>query len=442
MATKERSADETKSTSQSHLVWNEPSPLTERLKGWWSHTFVKYGVWGLLVVGALYLFMSQKPGPKVNIVSPTKRDVVELVIATGRIRSKETSTISAEITGTVSHIYVDEGAEVKKGQKLVRLVQSDLAHRVKQARLGVKTAKRLLDQARQKPLPADIAVARANVSLALSRLNQIRRELKRGRKLFRSKGISQAELDKLISGGEQAKANLQVARANVQKLLSYPRAPDVAVVEARYFEAQSALALLLSQAAKRIIRAPFSGIIITKRLAVGQVVAPGTPLFVMSSTERVEVFAETDENNLPKLQVGQSAIVVASAYKKQSFKAMLKQIGPSVDSQRGVVGLRLEMKKLPSFALLNMTVDINVEVASWKDAISIPADTLVKREGKNYVMVLNGSRLKLQPITLRGRNSDWLVCQKLPLTAKVVRRGHQMKAGTKVRIAKIKTRRR
>jgi HlyD family secretion protein len=439
--TKEESSTPKDGTEKGNLVWNEPNPMASGVAALWKKTFVKVLVWGTVLVLGVSVLVQQKPGPKVQVVTPQKRDVVELVIATGRVRSKETSTLSAEIAGVVETVFVDEGARVKRGQKLAKLVQSELSHMIRQARLSMETAQRLYLQASQKPLPADIAVARANVALAVSRYKQFSRDLKRGKRLFRSKSISQAELDKLLAGTEQARANVQVARANVQKLLSYPRAVDVGVVKARLFEAKAALRRLMSQASKRVIKAPFSGIIVSKRLALGQVVGAGTPLFVLASTERIEIFAETDESNLPKLKVGQTAIIVPSAYKKRSFQAVLQQIGPVVDSQRGVVGLRLRPLKLPSFALLNMTVDINVEVARWKDATSIPADTLVKRDGKHYVMALEGRQTRLIPIKLRGRNSDWLVCEGLPLQTRVIRRAHSMKAGKRVRIVKEKRRR-
>ncbi len=73
------------------------------------------------------------------------------------------------------------------------------------------------------------------------------------------------------------------------------RPEDIAVAKSRWREAQAALRTSLDQFKKRTLVAPFGGIIVSKRVAVEQMVAPGAPLFVLASLKEVEIFVETDE---------------------------------------------------------------------------------------------------------------------------------------------------
>ncbi|TNE44703.1 MAG: efflux RND transporter periplasmic adaptor subunit [Deltaproteobacteria bacterium] len=399
----------------------------------WRKPWVRRGGFALLAVFLFVGWRMMRPAPKVQVVQPAFRNVVELVIASGRIRSKEMSSLGAEISGVVERMWVDEGDKVKKGQKLARLSKTDVVYRIQQSRLSVRTAQRQLQQVRRGPLAADISQARADIALARSRRIQATQELTRAKRLLKSNTISKAEYDRAVSTLVQARASERSARARLQRLRTSPRPEDVSVARARVQEARAALRTLLDQANKREIVAPFNGVIVQRPVSVGQVINPGTPLFVLANTEHVEIYAEVDENKLSKLRTGQTAIVIAGAYKKRSFLAKLTQISPMVDYQRGLVGLRFTPQKLPSYALLNMSVDVNIQTQEWKNSLSLPIQTLVKRDGKDYVMVVKKKRTALQPIKIRGKNSDWLVCEGVPKDAKVVVDGNRWEPGTKVR---------
>lgn len=411
--------------------------LTDWFKRIWKKKFPRF----LLVLGGLIGLVSVLrlawPAPYVQVTTAVRKDVVRLVVASGQLRSTQQTAISAQISGTVQTLLVDVGDRVKQHQKLARISSSDLYFRVRQTQTAVSTAQRMLRQVQRGPLPSERKQALANLQLAQSRLKEARQQRTRIRALAKGGSSTQADLDRAEAAAAQANAQVAAARAAHQRLKQLPRPEDVAVAQSRLLEAKAALRLIRDQAHKQWIRAPYEGIIIDKRSAVGQLVAPGNPLYVIASTKHLEVYAETDENNLPQLRVGQEAIVVPSAFKQRTFPATLYRINPVIDTQRGVVGLRLKPKRIPKGLLLNMTVDANIQVSRWPNAFALPISTLIKRKGSPYVMTVKDKHASLTPITLRGKNTQYIVVQNISPTTPVILKPHTIEPGKAVRTKRL-----
>ncbi len=384
----------------------------------------------LLIIATLYRL---KPPPKATYVTPSKKDVIEVVLATGKLQARQQAILSAEIQGVVSKLLVDEGDRVKQGQKLLYISSSDTYYRTVQARVRVATAHKRLSQVKRGPSVADVSRAKADLSLARSKYQEARRLLKRTKLLYKKESTSRAELDKAQSLVEQSSASERSARARLKRLIEPPRKEDIAVAKAQIEEARAALRTILGQARKRWVRAPFSGVIVRKQTTVGRLVNPGTPLLHIASFKGAEVYAETDENNLPKLKPGQKSTVIATAYKNKPFSAKLTRISPMIDSQRGVVGLRFKPEKLPSFMRLEMTVDVNIEVAHWKGAINIPVETLFRRGGAEYVVLAKNGYAVRKRVDVVGKNADRAVIKGISMEDKILLRGYQYSPGQAIR---------
>ena len=252
-------------------------------------------------------------------------------------------------------------------------------------------------------------------------------------KLYEKNVLARSDLDRAHSALDQAKAAEQSQQHNVQVLLDQPRPEDLRVDEAKVREAEATLRLWQEQLRKRTIVSPADGLILKRKVEPGQSVMPGSALLVLSLMDRTEVYVETDENNLRKLRIGQKAIVIAPSYQDRPFRATLTQISPEVDNQRGVIGLRLQPDFLPDFARPDMTLDVNIEVARFRDALSLPATALMEGDGKAYVFEVKQDRAETHPVTVLGRGSDRVAVDGVGPEALVVARAAEVKPGAKVR---------
>jgi HlyD family secretion protein len=416
----------------------------------------------VLVIVAVRFAM---PAPKVEVVRPTSRDVVEVVVATGRVRALLQSEVGSETGGVVQEVLVREGDTVQAGQVVARLQRDELLEQMNAARAAVETATRELQQVSRGSLPEEIAraraeleqaeqVGRARLEAALQRLRQLeaggrteeiaraqaavadaeaRRkqaeaDLRRSQQLFEAGALAaQAEVQSARASLEQS---VKAARANLQLLLRKPLREEVEVARARLRQAEANVRLVEERLRQRDVLAPIGGLVVRRNVEPGQSVLPGASLMSIASMERVEILMETDESNIPRLSPGQSAVVVVPAYREQPFRAVVTQVGPEIDSQRGVVTVRLRPVQIPSFLRPDMTVDVSVEVKQLKAALTVPVTAVVSRSGDTVFVVENG-KVRAKPVRVLAKGEETVAVEGLSSEDLVVKQALRVKEGQK-----------
>jgi len=462
---------------------------------------------GLAVVSIVLVIVAVRfamPAPKVEVVRPASRDVVEVVVATGRVRALLQSEVGSETGGVVEEVLVREGDRVQAGQVVARLQRDELLEQLNAARAAVETAARELQQVSRGSLPEEITraraeleqaeqVGRARLEAAVQRLRQLeaggraeeiaraqaavadaeaRRkqaevDLRRTRQLFEAGALSLADVEKAETALESARAaedttraqlalakqparseeikaaqaevqsarasleqSVKAAQANLQLLLRKPLREEVEVARARLRQAEANVRLVEERLRQRDVLAPISGIVVRRNVEPGQSVLPGASLMSIASMERVEILMETDESNIPRLSAGQSAVVVVPAYREQPFRAVVTQVGPEIDSQRGVVTVRLRPVQIPSFLRPDMTVDVSVEVKQLKAVTTVPVTAVVSRSGDSVFVVENG-KVRAKPVRVLARGEETVAVEGLSSEDLVVKQALRVKEGQK-----------
>lgn len=368
---------------------NNPSPGRRPAFGWW------LVLTGLVMVGLLVVWFVRRP-PTAVVVSPEIREVVDLVVVSGRLRAIREAAVGNEIGGTVEEALVREGDRVTAGQELARISMLDYDSQQQQAK-------------------AARATSAADVDVAALAVAQARRDL--------------ARMEELGRGGVITTADLEAAGSLAARLAAAETA-----ARARLAENDAALAVLERQLAKRIVRAPFAGIVTRRSVEPGQSVVPGTALYLVAEMSAVEIYAETDENNVQRLRVGQPATVIAPAYRDQPFKAKLDQIGPRVEWDRGVIGLRLTPEQPPAFLLPNMTVDVNIEVGRYSRALTLAASAVLRARDGNFVMLVEGDRFTRRAVKVIGENPAYVAIDGLTTGDRVAREATKVTADARYRM--------
>ena len=96
--------------------------------------------------------------------------------------------------------------------------------------------------------------------------------------------------------------------------------------------------------------------------------------------------------------------MIAPAFPDQPFQARLTQVGPRVDWDRGVVGVRLKPDTLPAFVLPNMTVDVNVEVGRYTQVTTLPPSAVLRPRDGTFALAVRGNRFERVTLTVLGEN--------------------------------------
>lgn len=346
-----------------------------------------------LLLGAAYAARPLLFGPELKVYKVERRELVQTVVATGRVETPLRVDIGSQVTGAIAAIPVAEGQSVKAGQVLIELEHDEARAAVEQARAAVSQAQARLLQVRQLGLPvAEQALRQAETNLA-----NARRQYVRNKELFAQGFVGQAALDESRRSLDVAES--QAASARVQARSMAGEGSDELMARASLEQARAALQVARVKLGYTTIVAPVDGVLIARHAERGDVVQPGKVLMVLSPHGRTQLVVDIDEKNIALLRVGQRALASADAYPAARFDARLAFINPAVDPQRGSVEVKFDVENPPPYLRQDMTVSVDIEVARRPNAVVVPTETLRDSAGRSpWVMKVVGRRLQRQPV--------------------------------------------
>ena len=315
-------------------------------------------------------------GPKIPAALVVQRDFIQTIVATGHVETPHRISIGSQIVGVVKNIPVSEGQIVQSGQVLIELDDAEWRAAAQQADMLVLQAQARLRQVRevQAPVAAQSLVqAEINVSYA-------EKQWHRNVDLFTKSFISQAALDEAKKNVDLTQAQLQTAKKQVQT--THPTGSDYQIAATALSQAEANSKVAYSRRQHTIIKTPIAGTLISRDVETGDVVQAGKALMTLSPSGATQLVVQIDEKNLPLLVLDQLARASADAYPTLNFSAAISYINPSVDLQRGSVEIKLNVPEPPAYLRQDMTVSVDIQVATRLRALLVPTDTIHDVKGR------------------------------------------------------------
>jgi len=366
--------------------------------------FVRAHLWlVLLLLAAVIVAAAAGPrivlGPEVPVELIERHDLVQSVVASGRIEAPHRIDVGVQITGTVVRVPVSEGQVVSAGATLFELESSELRAAQSQAEFAVAIAVAKARQLREVQSPNAVqAVRQARLALDAAQAARMRSDA-----LLVGGAIGEAARDDALRTEQTAAAQLRVAEQ--QAASAAPSGSDAAVAAAAVAQAKAAVQLASARLSYATVRAAKAGTLITRNVEAGDVVQPGRVLMMLSPGGDTEIIVQIDEKNLQSLRLGQMALVSADAFPKLRFAATVAYINPGIDATRGAVEIKLRVASPPAYLRQDMTASVDIEVARRDSAILVPTGAVHDLEtAAPWVYRIDGRRARRQPVTIGLRS--------------------------------------
>lgn len=315
-------------------------------------TLIVVGILAALFVVARMIGGAGKKTEKVAVEKAAKRTIIESVNASGKVYPEVEIKISPDIAGQITELYVEEGDSVTKGKVLARiyadiyaLQRDEAASRVNQSVATVENGK------------ASLESLKANLELA-------RQTLARNKTLYEQKVISKAELEQYETTFRTAEANYNAALQNIKSL------------QAGVQSTQTGLSKANKDLSRATIVAPMDGVISSLKVKKGESVSGsgfnvGTEMMTVANMSVLEVRVDVGENDIVKINIGDSADVEVDAYNNRKFKGVVTKIASSIKSASALT---------TSNDVTNYEVRIRLDKESYKD---LAGKTFPFRPGMN-----------------------------------------------------------
>jgi HlyD family secretion protein len=299
---------------------------------------------------------------KVAVENAQKRTIVETITANGKIQPEKEVKISPDVSGEIVELTVKEGYSVEKGQLLLRIKPDNYISQ------------------RDRSL-AEISAAQARRAQSEAQFTQAELSYKRNKQLFDQQTISKSDF-------EQAEATYNVAKAELD-------AAKFAITSA-----EASLKDANENLIKTSIYAPMTGTVSMLLVELGERVAgtnlmAGTELMRVADLSRMEAQVQVNENDIPRVKLGDTALIEVDAYLGQKFKGIVTEIANSAKttgvSADQVTNFDVKILVLPqSYQKLveagdknpfrpGMSATVDIRTQSKNDVLAVPIQSVTTR---------------------------------------------------------------
>jgi HlyD family secretion protein len=296
--------------------------------------------------------------------------------ASGYVTARRHATVSSKATAKVVEILIEEGMKVEAGQVLARLDTSNVEASLRLAKAQVTSAQVATEE-------TQVLLERAEV------------ELTRFKSLAAQNIASASDLDRADADAKSLRARL--ARLQQEKVV-----------------AEQQVAVWQQEMDDRVVRAPFSGVVISKDAQPGEMISPisagggfiRTGIGTLVDMSSLEIEVDVNESFINRVSAGQPVTAVLDSYPDWSIPAKVIAVIPSADRQKATVKVRIGFQQLDPRILPDMGIKVSFLAANEgatgagaaADGVLLPAAALHKQEGRDVVWVIRGGRVERRAV--------------------------------------------
>jgi RND family efflux transporter MFP subunit len=349
--------------------------------------------WSILLVLAaaagigVWLWVTRERPLDVEVAAVTERAAgtqASVLNASGYVTARRRATVSSKVTGKLVEVNVDEGMAVRENQVLARLDDST-------SRAALALAQAQVDAARGALRESEVRLAEAR--LTLTRRNQL---LKEGL-------MPQADVDQAQAEVDSLEARIAAAREQVTV-------------------AERQAALQQTDLDNTIIRAPFSGVAISKDAQPGEMVSPvsagggftRTGICTIVDMTSLEIEVDVNESYINRVKPSQQVTATLDAYPNWQIPARVITMVPTADRQKATVLVRIGFEELGDPRILP---DMGVKVTFLRDASDsttpvaegvalVPKSAIRTENDTSYVFVVRQDTVERRAIQTAGADAE------------------------------------
>ena len=348
--------------------------------------------WIIIILSAIILLLvilkasgklGKDEGLQVTAEKAENRSITEVVTASGKIFPEIEVKVSPDISGEIVSLNVQEGDTVRKGQVLANIYADIYASQREQAAAVVSQSEAQVNNSK-----AQLDALQATLDQSLSSYN-------RQKKLLADKVISQAEFEQAEQAYLSAKAQFAAAKASIN------------ANKANVQSAEAGLTRADKDMSRAIITAPMDGVISLLAVKKGERVAGnsfnvGTEMMRIADLNSIEAQVDVGENDIPKVKLGDTALVEVDAFTGRKFKGIVYKIANPISnpltsgsSSATVTNYQVHIRILPeSYKDLmvkgqpfpfrpNMTASADIQTQTHANALSVPLNAVTTRDKKS-----------------------------------------------------------
>jgi RND family efflux transporter MFP subunit len=290
--------------------------------------------------------------------------------ASGYVTARRQATVSAKITGKVTEVLIEEGMQVKEGDVLARLDDTETRQQLAVAR-------------------AELAHARSQDGEIRAQLQQAERDYARAQELFNRQLVAEQSIDAARAQRDMLRAKLAAAQEQIRV-------------------ASESVTMAEVQLDNTVIRAPFSGVVVAKAAQPGEMISPisagggftRTGIGTIVDMDSLEIQVDVNESFINRVTAGQPVEATLNAYPDWKIPGSVIAIIPTADRSKATVKVRIAIRAKDARLVPDMGARVAFLGAEPRTPAPVAAGVLVPADAVrgDAVFVVAGGRVERRPV--------------------------------------------
>lgn len=285
-----------------------------------------------------------QPAIAITVAKTEVRNVPAYIQATGSLIADETSDVASKVAGKIDNVSVDVGDFISQGSTIATIDASDARRELLAAQAGVKQAVASVRQAEARlglepngrfnasTIP-EVRAAGSAFEQAQAELKQAEANEKRYRELVETGDVPMMTYETYRTTRDTARARANNARQMLDAAVNTARQSNQAIAsaQANVEAAQAQVGIAQQALTDTVIRAPFSGFVSARPVAVGEFVSTASIIATLLRSNPIKIQIQVAEADVPTVVIGRGVSVQVDAYTDRSFSGTVTSVNPAVD---------------------------------------------------------------------------------------------------------------
>jgi RND family efflux transporter MFP subunit len=326
-------------------------------------------------------------GAPIDVIAQpvVERTITRTLRVTGSLTADEQAEVSAETSGRIVKTPVERGSHVGQGALLVQIAAEQTAAQMEEAQANADRIRAGLALGANDALDIERV---PNVANAKAELTLAEADFARFKSLLDQRIVSQAEFDQQRTRVEAAKQRYEAQRNTAQQ--------DFRSLEA----ARARVSLARKSLGDTTVRAPFAGVVVERKVSVGDYVSPGTQVATVVRINPLRVLLTVPEQSVGLVKVGQPVNLQVDAYPNRTFTGTVRFVSPSLRADQRALTVEAMVPNPAGELKPGFFATAHIEQPEKAQALLIDRRAIREVGKTNRVFVLAGDTVQERIVTL------------------------------------------
>lgn len=362
------------------------------------------------------------PPVPVTAGKTVSRNVPAVIQATGSLIADETSDVAPKVAGKIVNVYANVGQFVSQGSVIVKIDDKDARLRLAEAKAAVTKAIAGVRQAEARlglgpngkfnaSIIPEVRAANATYEQRLAELRQAQANEKRYRDLVETGDVAMITYETYRTARDTAQAQVNNAKQQLEGTVNTAKLNNQAIVSAQadVESARTQVGTADQAVLDTVVRAPFSGYVSARPVAVGEYVSSSQSVVTLLRTNPIKIQIQVSEADVPHISLGRGVSIEVDAYRERKFAGTVTAVNPAIDPTSRSVVVEAAIENNDNALRSGMFATVRITREGGAVGIFAPKAAVYNDQATQAyrAFVIQEGVVKLRTVALGTEESDW-----------------------------------